>query len=437
MHVCLITIAQPSTNPRLVKEADALTKAGYNVQVICAHLSPWADPLDRQLLSSRSWQCRYIGGSRQHQQIQYILSRFRHGISRRLVEHVRYSTLLRWWAICRVGPELARAASATLCDLYIGHNLGALPAVVMAAERHNALAGFDAEDFHSGSRHFTAPPSVLDEVTEEIERTFLPRCHYITAASPGIAAAYAAKYHILQPVPILNVFPLAQRPQVPVGSRDDRPLMLYWFSQTIGADRGLEDVVRAMGMLDSRHVELHLRGQWWPGYRQHLLELAESCGVPTTHIVGHDPSPADDMIRLAANYDVGLALEQPDSRNRDICLTNKIFTYLLAGNAVAATNTTGQVALMDQLMGAGFTYRPGDVAALASGLRGWQCDRQALHAARRTAWNWGTSRYNWDFEQNRFLQVIDDVLGGTVILTDVAERKRQQSERRIFDGATL
>ena len=33
-RICLVTPGQPSTNPRLVKEADALCEAGYDVQVV-------------------------------------------------------------------------------------------------------------------------------------------------------------------------------------------------------------------------------------------------------------------------------------------------------------------------------------------------------------------------------------------------------------------
>ena len=58
---------------------------------------------------------------------------------------------------------------------------------------------------------------------------------------------------------------------------------------------------------------------------------------------------SEDMIRLSAEYDVGLALGTTRQPNRDLCLTNKIFSYLLAGNAVAATSTTAQKAIVETL----------------------------------------------------------------------------------------
>lgn len=47
------------------------------------------------------------------------------------------------------------------------------------------------------------------------------------------------------------------------------------------------------------------------------------------------------MIRTAANLDFGSAFEQTVSPNRELCLTNKIFSYLLAGNAIEAVALRG------------------------------------------------------------------------------------------------
>ena len=118
------------------------------------------------------------------------------------------------------------------------------------------------------------------------------------------------------------------------------------------------------------------------------------------------------MIRLSAEYDVGLALEKAASPNRDLCLTNKIFSYLLAGNAVAATSTTGQKGIMEKLGSAGFLYEPGDCEALARGLRVWHDDRPQLDQARRQAWSLGANTFNWDLEKKKLVEVVDSVLNG-------------------------
>jgi glycosyltransferase involved in cell wall biosynthesis len=307
-------------------------------------------------------------------------------------------------------PALERAAKRLAADLYIAHNLGALPAAVAAAEKHQAHVGFDAEDLHSGERGFGSRGSPIDELTVMVEQRYLPYCDYVTAAAPGIAEAYTAKYGIPTPVTILNVFPLWQRLREFRLSKDNGPLTLYWFSQTIGPYRGLEDVVQAMGILRGCAIELHMCGVWQHGYRDHLSQFAKSVGMEPEQIVVHPPIPPDEMVRHAAEYDVGLALEQPYCENRNLCLTNKIFTYLLAGNAVIATATKGQQPIVESIGYAGFCYEPGDANALAGHLKLWYEDRASLQTARQEAWDWGTKKYNWDLEKKKFLQVVETTL---------------------------
>lgn len=409
-RICLLTPGQPSTNPRLVKEADALTEAGHEVRVLCAHWVSWASDTDRALLASRAWSCAYVGGHPSKERLRYGWTRLRQSVSRRGLAVWHGSSIVQGLAFCRVLPELQGTAKSTPADLYIAHNLGALAAAVVAAEKHSAYVGFDAEDFHSGEGARGIAGSVRDKVAEHFERSYLARCDYITAASPGIAEAYAARYAIPEPVPILNVFPLSQRPQEFRASRESGPLTLYWFSQTIGPDRGLEDIVQALGILRNQNIQLHLRGNWQPGYQSKLSTLAGSAGLDPKQIICHAPGRPEEMVRLSAQYDVGLALEQRVSKNRDICLTNKIFTYLLAGNAVVGTATTGQKPVMKSIGSAGFCYEPGNTRMLAEGLRLWVEDRRTLEQARRQAWEWGTLRYNWDLEKKRFLQVVEKVL---------------------------
>jgi glycosyltransferase involved in cell wall biosynthesis len=404
--ICLVTPAQPSVNPRLVKEADALSEAGYEVQVLCAHYIPWAHEADKVLLASRKWCCTYVGGTPARYCLPYWWTRLRHGVLKKAVSrNIKLPWVLRR-VPARVSPELMRVAKATRADLYIAHNLAALPPAVAAARKNRAKVGFDAEDFHSGMGESEQTTVLI----ESIERQYLPQCDYLTAGSPQIAEAYAAKYQVSAPIPILNVFPLAERPSNFRAAMPNTPLRLYWFSQTIGAKRGLDDVVQAIGLLPECDIELHLRGDWQADYQNQLFALVKSCGIDKDKIKGYNPAPADEMTCLAAAYDVGLALEPGKDENNKIALSNKVFTYLLAGNAVIATATKSQQALMETIGKTGFCYAPGEVQMLAAQLKRWHDDREALEQARRAAWECGTACYNWDVEKHKFLAIVKNTL---------------------------
>ena len=53
--VCLIGPGHVASNPRLVKEADALHAAGFRVRVVSGTSHPLVEPLDQALLASRPW----------------------------------------------------------------------------------------------------------------------------------------------------------------------------------------------------------------------------------------------------------------------------------------------------------------------------------------------------------------------------------------------
>lgn len=406
--ICLLSPTQPSVNPRIVKEADALADAGHDVHILCGHTISWADESDQSLLQRRRWTCSYVGGK--PGSVRHWWTRVRHGVLRRFPALWKFSETWAQCALARIVPELQAAAFGLDEDLYIAHYAGALAAAGRVAKKKGVLLGFDAEDFESGCYEYKTGPRPIDGVTERVERKYLGQCCYVTAASSGIAAACASKYDIEMPTTILNVFPLAERPRqfretIPTG-----PLKLYWFSQTVGAGRGLEDVVCAMESLRHCNLELYIRGRCAPGYQAQLLQLAGTKGLDNGRLIFLPPAASEEMIRLSAEYDVGLALEQPASQNRDLCLTNKIFSYLLAGNAVAATSTTGQRTIGEQFGVAGFLYGAADYEALAHGLRVWHDDRSKLDRARRASWGLATHTFNWDLEKQKFVSLANGVL---------------------------
>ncbi|MCS3956561.1 glycosyltransferase involved in cell wall biosynthesis [Salinibacter ruber] len=408
-RICLVTPGQPSTNPRLVKEADALAEAGYEVQVVACKYQAWADEADAAF-SDRDWSTHWLHYGPMASRPRDLWQRLRRRASKELVGIVGTQSGLTERAFHYAIPELTRHVREVPADLYIAHNLAALPAAYRAAQAHEAALGFDAEDFHRGELPDTPKNDLDRRITADLEERYIPRCDYVTAASEGIGAAYADVLEIEPPTTILNVFPWSEREhdisdtglatEVPDGKRS-----LYWFSQTIGPDRGLEDALRALPSL-SDDVILSLRGQWSPGYEDAFRGKAEQLGV-ADRIQHLDLVPPDELIPRTAQHDVGLALEQPSvSTNRTICLTNKLFTYLLAGVPFVATDTPGQRAVVEDLPEVARLYAPGAVEAFservadllaASGL-----SEQALQAARGC--------YCWEVEKEKFLRVIETVL---------------------------
>jgi glycosyltransferase involved in cell wall biosynthesis len=300
--------------------------------------------------------------------------------------------------------RLYRQARRVNARLYIGHTLAALPAAVLAAEARGAAAGFDAEDCHSMETY----DAERNRVAGLVERCFLPRCTHLTASSPLIAAEYRRRYGV-EMIPILNVFDSptrcseGRRPRSRTG-----PLSLYWFSQTVGAGRGLEQVIAGAALAKS-DVQLCFRGIVNDAYRQRLVQLGRDSGL-AREIRLLEPAAPDSMIEKAAEHDVGLSLELSTPPNHDLALSNKLFTYLAAGLPQIVSRTAAQSRLAEELGKAAILVdlkRPAEIAAAIDGLAS---SAGAYAAAASEAERLHRDRYSWSVESRKLVEAVGRVL---------------------------
>lgn len=413
-HVCLITSTHICRNPRLVKEAYALNSYGFKVTVVALGWGTKEAALDGSLAKASGSDLIVLDVAKEA--VRSRLRWLRYTVKQRVssaIHRVTGSARLEESAFSRYHRPLAKLAIKVRADLYIAHNLQALPAAALASDCVEAFLGFDAEDYHRGEFIFADVDSAQAKVVKSVEERLIPKCDYVTAASEGIAQAYCDSLRIVKPTVIHNVFSPHERDANPIAegereSSDDKDeISLYWFSQTIGEDRGLQDVLKALARLDS-HVHLNLRGEWDSAFEDVFWRLARCLGVETrVHILGL--AHPREMIARASYHDIGLALEQPISLNKQICLSNKIATYLTAGLPVIATNTEGQRWLANQVPDAVKLYEPGDVATLVRGIKGLINDDHAMHKARKAAVEFVEEKFNWDIEARRFVNLISEL----------------------------
>ena len=399
-----------STNPRLVKEADALVEAGHEVHLLCGDFRSWAREADAEF-EGRGWnsvtKVRFGPGTPLPRR---FLQVFRQRTAKRamLAGMTHQRVLEAAWH--QVTPDLIKAATAIRADLYIAHYVAALPAAAQAARLHRSRYAFDAEDFHLGDPPDGATFAPVRRHTRVIELAYLPGAAYVTAASPGIAEAYAGTYGIPLPTVLLNVFPRSHAPAGPTarGTASPGP-SVYWFSQTIGGDRGLECAVRAVGLARSR-PHLYLRGNPEAGFLDHLNAVASSAGVgDRLHLL--PPDRPSEMERLASRYDVGFVGETGATANHRIALANKLFTYVLAGIPTVASDISAHRQLTQRLGPALRLYPVESAEGLAAAIDDYLADGGAtLATARAHAYALGQQTLNWDVEKAVLVRKVEEAL---------------------------
>lgn len=394
----------PCHNPRLTREADTLSELGHDVRVVAPSRSAYLGEKDRRLLSTRKWRLDSVDvevdGKRSRAAA--FLARAKRRLAEEAAQWVR-SLWIYERAYTPAYSELVARACREPADWYIAHAQGALPVAARAAARWNGKMGFDCEDLLSLSR--TDPT----EVVLALEKTYLGKCAYVSVTSQCMADYLTHQYRMKPPIILYNVFPLALAAGLPSpDAREPRtaetPLRLHWFGQTVGTGRGLEEIIDAMAAVNGP-AELHLRGNVRPEFRAALLERARERGrAEAVHF--HPLVDHDEVIRQMRGFDVGLALERPDDDNYSRTVTNKFFSYMLAGLAVLATDTPGQREVCRSIPDAATLYSAGDTRALAGILQGWLDQPQRLRAAQVAAWNATRERYCWDIESRKLVERI-------------------------------
>jgi glycosyltransferase involved in cell wall biosynthesis len=229
----------------------------------------------------------------------------------------------------------------------------------------------------------------------------LPAVSYITTASPLICRAYQLHYPQKKVVTINNVF--SSTNLQPVSECVAGELKLFWFSQNIGPNRGLELIIEAMNIADctiqlsllgNTRNKKYVNGLLAKSKHRHRIQLLSTV-------------PPDDIFAIAAKYDIGLAAEIPYCVNRDICLTNKIFTYLLAGNCVLASDTAAQQLLLNSYPNIGYLYSATEPADLAEKLMRLASNKALLQQFKYNANQLAAQHLNWEKESQQILHLME------------------------------
>lgn len=400
--IVIVTSGQPSANPRVVKEATALDNAGFSVSVIYVPLSPWADDLDKELFlqtPSINWIRASIHPLQQP--TLYKLVRLRRKLYELLFKYLPFASSNYEYAFVLYAQELRQMASSTKADLFIGHNLGALPAAVHAAKKWKAKSAFDAEDYHRGEASVS---STHYKFAVSIENKYMPQLSYLSAASPLIAEAYKKLFPAQDVFTLNNVF--SRQYLQPLSDHPKDGLSLFWFSQTVGTNRGLEVVIEALNKLRHLNISFNILGECSLAYKEELMRLA----VKPSSLSFITSKPLKEIFIIASRFDIGIASEVPYCENRDICLTNKLFTYLLSGNCILASNTKAQLKFLKDYNGVGEIYNYDDAADLAGKIEHLYNYRQLLLQYRQRALALAKEELNWEAESKNLLSKVDTLL---------------------------
>lgn len=389
-----------------MKEAEALASAGYDVTILGVFSDSELKRRDLMLIDKAGY--RFIPV------LDWTMGKFARSIplsvsrAGKLIH--RLFKIENFWELGGVYPFLKSAAMRTEADLYICHMEQAM-AVGRTLLHKGKRVAIDMEDWYSEDLPLQERRARPCELLRRLERLLLTNGEFGFCTSHSMASSLVATYGCPRPNVVYNTFPWADRDALdhqwkdrPSGARPS----LYWFSQTIGPARGLEDLISALPSL-AVDMEVHLRGTPSPGYREWL-----EANTPVEwkgRIFLHDMVHNTEILSRIAEHDIGFAGEHPDCRSRNVTVSNKLFHYMLGGLAVVASNTSGQHEIAAGTDGGVRLYHAGDPRSLADEINQLLVSPDALKAAKVASLRAAELRYNWEIEKAHLLEYVAKSLG--------------------------
>jgi hypothetical protein len=222
-------------------------------------------------------------------------------------------------------------------DLYICHQESGLFIGNILLKKGYKVA-FDFEDFYSEDFLNVYRPIDLLKKTEAFA---LINAVYVTCPSESMAKSLNQFYDLEKEVSVVyNSFPLKEKFN-PYSIKIPRSLL--WFSQTVGPGRGIEEIIKALKL-----VQLAVTITFVGNINETYKEFISGQLSDTIHQIHYIPLLKHyELVDYIKKFQIGLALEHNTPLNKDLTISNKILLCLQANLKVLASKTTGQLDLQE------------------------------------------------------------------------------------------
>lgn len=394
--ICIITQSHLCRNPRVLKEATTLASAGYEVCILTGIISADLYQQDLDAIKTFPNLSLQVVSDLSASTIYSFTDKLFNKLGRLLTRNFKIETNLS------LGYGAVRyyyKAKAIKAHLYICHQE---LATYIGTKLLNAdfKVAFDFEDWYSEDLLPDARAERPINLLHRAELVALNKGVFCITTSNALAKKLSAVCACPTPQVVYNVF---TSPGIPFKKEFSKPLKLFWFSQTIGPGRGLEQFIKLLSSIKSR-LELHLLGNIDNRYHEKLNTL-----LPKQHrLFFHDTVKAYKLAEKIAEFDIGLALELDTPMSRNYTITNKFFQYIQSGLPVITSETEGQNEAFEMFKpGFKLPQQPSDTQI--AGLEKWLNDPVELQAAKNRAIE-ASAFYNWENESKKLLALVKDAL---------------------------
>ena len=359
--ICMITHDFPFIDRRILLQAKCLIENGYRVSIIY--------PLGEANSDFENIGIEYITIDIKSN-VKNSLTSIK-GIIRELIPQSLYTFLKK--SYFKVAPsdfidyedELKQKAIEKDYDIYVAHDLPALPIAHFAAKEKSAQLVYDAHEFFTGQ---IALPQEKRVFLAELEKELIPDVDLMFTVNKDIAKLFEQSYgttdikilyNAMEAKEVEDVVNLHQVLNLP----KEKTIVLY--QGGFLEDRNLELLVTSAQYLPDNIVLVML------GYsflEKKLKTIAKKLGIIGKKVIFMDRVPQKELLRYSAGADFGI-IPYPDiDLNTKYCTPNKMFEFLTANVPMIANDSLVTVGNMFEEFQLGQTISFSSAKEVAKGI---------------------------------------------------------------------
>jgi len=401
IRICMHVHNIARIDPRVLREATALTEAGFTVSIVDIENEPQRPPVEM-----------LHGVSLKHVLMPswYISTRF------------PWSLLKAMWMFIRTTLRIL----CTPADIYHAHDEFALPACYIAARLWRKPLVFDAHELPLAEMplaEMSRSRRTIHPLLTWLFCAMVPYCSEVIATSSYMALEISKRYSIPQVTVVRNLPPYrivqkSDRLRQFLGLSSDIRIALY--QGNLQLDRRLDVLMRAAAFLE-QNIVIVMMGKTYKITQSELEAMIASEGV-SDRVKIVPWVPYAELLDWTASADIGLAYfpgdYAPDHENA--MLPNKLFEYVMVGlpglasplKAIAEVIRTYDVG---QVL---HSLAPADIGAAINAML---ADHDALARMRQNALEAARSEFNWEKETPQLVHLYH-----RIVSTTQARRGRQK-----------
>lgn len=331
----LVTLSDPSTDPRPGRNIRLLELEGFSVDVASFAFS---QPFD-------------LKGNH------FLIQSFGDSFVRKAAYFLERTGLLKAWGAKWFDQQINLAVpspGSPNFDVVVVEDLRLVKYVFDVPLAKKVI--FDAREFYPGQFPDTALYRMLRlNYAHKICADYLTRCDLVLTVSAGVAELYQHHFGPLA-LTVMRSIPREAEAEAESG-RTVGPVIRLVHHGNATKMRKLENLVVAAGEFPGRYtLDLYLNNG---GSKSRLARLARR--FPNVNVL--DAVPHAAIAETISHYDVGLSVFPSATRNLANVLPNKFFEYVYSGLAVIASPSKDQRDLIDEFK-FGFVTEDASAASL-------------------------------------------------------------------------